>query len=83
MCVCVCVCVWCVCVCVCVLPPVSGSSTRYITCWYFNCILRKCHSFIYSGYDSNSNNFVSLEKCVQSCSELKKSLTISYSTCHS
>ena len=37
------------------LPPVSGSCTRYITCWYFNCILRKCHSFIYSGYEGNSN----------------------------
>ena len=37
------------------LPPVSGSCTRYITCWYFNCILKKCHSFIYSGYEGNSN----------------------------
>ena len=38
---------------------------------FFNCILRKCQSFIYSGQEGNSNNFESFEKCVQICSELK------------
>ena len=54
----------------CILPPVTGSCTRSVTRWYFNHMLGKCQSFIYSGCDGNSNNFESLEKCVQACGKL-------------
>ena len=40
------------------LPHVSGSCTRYITCWYFNRILRKCHLFIYSEYEGNNTKYL-------------------------
>ena len=35
----------------CILPPVTGSCTRSVTRWYFNHVLGKCQSFIYSGCD--------------------------------
>lgn len=59
----------------CKQPVNPGVGVNKLRRFYFNYYTQTCEPFIYDGNDGNENNFLTLEKCVQVCSNLKKNFT--------
>ena len=51
----------------CCLPPDAGACHSPTPRYYYNCLGGYCDSFVYSGCEGNSNNFVTLRECEQYC----------------
>ncbi|XP_019857134.1 PREDICTED: uncharacterized protein LOC105314215 isoform X1 [Amphimedon queenslandica] len=57
---------------ICDLPKESGPCLAYFERWYYNGRSGLCEKFIYGGCRSNSNNFMTLSDCLQTCAEGNK-----------
>uniref|UniRef100_A0AC34RPT1 BPTI/Kunitz inhibitor domain-containing protein n=1 Tax=Panagrolaimus sp. JU765 TaxID=591449 RepID=A0AC34RPT1_9BILA len=48
----------------------EGEGRLHLNRWYYNPFTGKCQSFIYRGTKGNENNFLTLQKCEESCQPL-------------
>ena len=52
----------------CNLPPIKGPCTAQIQRYFYNRTSNECEHFIYSGCQSNANNFFTKHDCEIKCS---------------
>ena len=53
---------------ICSLPKKPGLCMAYIPRWFYNTAKGKCERFIYGGCLKNANNFITKNKCDETCS---------------
>ncbi|VDK55030.1 unnamed protein product [Anisakis simplex] len=51
----------------CLLPQTPGTGSFSLQRWYFNSQSGSCQQFIYTGLKGNENNFLTREKCEETC----------------
>uniref|UniRef100_A0A1X7V3D2 Uncharacterized protein n=1 Tax=Amphimedon queenslandica TaxID=400682 RepID=A0A1X7V3D2_AMPQE len=51
----------------CSLPPVIGPCRGAFPRWFYNSSSGSCELFLYGGCSGNTNRFISLQQCIQSC----------------
>ena len=51
----------------CYLAPEAGACNNSLSRYYFDASSKQCVAFTFSGCGGNSNNFITLEKCRETC----------------
>ncbi|XP_070503265.1 papilin isoform X3 [Chironomus tepperi] len=51
----------------CDLYPLEGRCEENVTRWYFDSYTQNCHEFQYKGCESNKNNFIDEDSCMNAC----------------
>uniref|UniRef100_A0A0M3IA58 Kunitz/Bovine pancreatic trypsin inhibitor domain protein n=1 Tax=Ascaris lumbricoides TaxID=6252 RepID=A0A0M3IA58_ASCLU len=51
----------------CLLPRASGTGNGFLQRWYFNSQTGSCQPFTYAGLKGNENNFLTRERCEETC----------------
>ncbi|KHN72724.1 Papilin [Toxocara canis] len=51
----------------CLLPLATGTGSSYVERWFFNSQTGTCQSFTYTGLKGNENNFLTRERCEETC----------------